>query len=436
MILKTGEIIEEYNNYLVTSYGKPFSDIVFVDGEDVYLKDVEGKRYLDFWAGVTVVGIGHRNPKVQEAVKNQMGRLVHCASQSYYTLPPIDLAKRLSNISPIKPCKITFHTSGTEANELALKMIKRYTGRHEIMALQGSYHAWGYHSAIPGTPTSYYSHDAPNLGPSIPGIYYVPTPYCYRCPLGLNFPSCDLQCAKVIENIINFSTSRNIAGFIAEVIQGVGGIITPPSKYFIEVKKILDKYNIPLILDEVQTRLGQTGKIWGAETYDVKPAVITTAKALANGWPISAVIAGKEIAESLRVGDHYSTFGHNPVMCAAASATIDYIVEYQLWKNAEYMGRLLQKGLKDIQDTCNIIGEIRGKGLMIGVEIVKNVKTKEPSVEYTDSIREFCAKNGLIIGKGGWWNNVLRIQPPMTIREEHVDEAISIIQEGIKHVTQ
>ena len=428
------DFMKEYDRYVVTSYSKPFPGIVIVEGEGVYLTDMEGKKYLDFWAGITVTVIGHRNPKVQEAVRKQMDKLVHCASHSYYTVPPLELAKKLVNIAPMKPCKATFHTCGTEANEVALKMVKRYTNRHEIIGLQGSYHAWGYHAAIPGTPTSYYSHFAPALGPSVPGIYYAPAPYCYRCSLGLQYPSCNIQCAKMIEDIINFSTSRDVAGFIAETIQGVGGIVIPPDEYFKEVKKVLDKYDIPLILDEVQTRLGQTGKLWGAETYDVKPDVITTAKAIANGWPLSAVIAKTEIADSLQPGDHYTTFGNNPVMCAAACATIDYVIENRLWENAERMGDLLMKRLKEMENKYNMIGEVRGKGLMIGVEIVKDKKTKEPGVEETDKIRKYCADYGLIVGKGGWWNNVIRIQPPLTIKEEHIDQAMEIFEKAVKNV--
>ena len=430
--LKTTDFIKEYDQYVVTSYGKPFPGIVIVEGEDVYVTDMEGKKYLDFWAGITVTTIGHRNPKVQEAVREQMDKLVHCASQSYYTVPPLELAKKLADIAPMKPCKATFHTCGTEANEIALKMVKRYTKRHEIIALQGSYHSWGYHAGVPGTPSSYYPHFAPAIGPNVPGIYYAPTAYCYRCPLGLEYPDCDIRCAKFVENIINFSTSRDVAGFIAEPIQGVGGIVTPPDEYFRELKKVLDKYDIPLILDEVQTRLGMTGKMWGAEAYNVEPDVITTAKAIANGWPLSVTLAKNEIADSLEAGDHYTTFGHNPVMCAAAVATIDYVIENKLWENAEKMGNRLMKGLKEIENNYEIVGEVRGKGLMIGVEVVKDKKTKEPSEELANLIRKSCADHGLIVGKGGWWSNVIRIQPPMTIREEHVDEALETFEKAVK----
>jgi len=238
----------------------------------------------------------------------------------------------------------------------------------------------------------------------------------------------------MVENIINFSTSRDVAVFIAETIQGVGGIVTPPDEYFQEVKKVLDKYDVLLMLDEVQTRLGQTGKMWGAETYNVKPDIITTAKAIANGWPLSVTLATEKIADSLEAGDHYTTYGNNPVMCAAACATIDYVIENRLWEKAKKMGELLMKGLKEMERKYNVVGEARGKGLMTGLEIVKDKKTKEPGTEETNKIRKFCADHGLIVGKGGWWNNVIRIQPPMTIREEHIEEALETLEKAVKEV--
>lgn len=238
----------------------------------------------------------------------------------------------------------------------------------------------------------------------------------------------------MIEDIINFGSSRDVAAYMAEPIFGVGGIVTPPGEYFQEVKKVLDKYGILMILDEVQTGLGRIGKMWGAETYKVKPDVITLAKALGNGWPISAVVASGQIGDSFEPSDHFSTWGANPVMCAAASATIDYIVENRLWENAERMGNMLMKGLKEMENKYEIIGEARGKGLMIGVEIVKNKKTKELGLQETDKVRKLCADNGLIVGKGGLWNNVIRIQPPLTIREEHVDQAMEALEKAVKEV--
>jgi len=424
--------VKEYCQYVITSFGEPFP-LVLAEANDVFLTDVEGRKYLDFWAGIAVVNAGHNNPKVQEAVKKQMEKLVHCSSQSYYTVPSLELAKKLAAIAPFQPCKATFHTSGSEATDVALKMVRRYTKKHEILTLQGCYHGRTYGAHSIGTPVAAYSKSYV-MSPYAPGAIHVPAPYCYRCSLGYEYPNCHIQCAKMIEDIINFGSSRDVAAYMAETILGVGGIVTPPKEYFQEVRKVLDKYGILLILDEVQTGLGRTGKMWGAEAYKVKPDVMILAKALGNGWPISAVVASGQIGDSFEPSDHFSTWGANPVMCAAASATINYIVENRLWENAEKMGTLLMRRLKEMESKYEIIGEARGKGLMIGVEIVKSKNTKEPNAEECKKIRTLCADYGLIVGIGGFWSNVIRIQPPLTIREEHVDKALETLGRAVKEV--
>jgi len=432
MLSQKEDFMKEYAQYVVTSYGAPFP-LVLVEANDVFLTDMEGRKYLDFWAGIATVNAGHNNPKVQEAVKKQLEKLVHCSSQTYYTVPPLELAKRLAAIAPFQPCKTTFHTSGSEATDVALKMVRRYAKKHEILTLQGGYHGRTYGAHSIGTPVGAYSKSYV-MSPYAPGAVHVPTPYCYRCSLGYEYPQCHIQCAKMIEDIINFGSSRDVAAYMAEPIFGVGGIVTPPDEYFQEVKKVLDKYGILLILDEVQTGLGRTGKLWGAEAYKVKPDVITLAKALGNGWPISAVVASGQIGDSFEPGDHFSTWGANPVMCAAAGATIDYIMEKRLWENAEKTGTLLLRRLKEIEGEHEIVGEARGKGLMIGVEIVENKKTKEPTSDQCKEIRKLCADYGLIVGLGGFWANVIRIQPPLTIREEHVDKAMEVFEKAVKEV--
>jgi 4-aminobutyrate aminotransferase-like enzyme len=240
----------------------------------------------------------------------------------------------------------------------------------------------------------------------------------------------------MIEDIITFSTSGDVAAFIAEPILGVGGIVTPPDDYFKEVKKILERHGILLILDEVQTGFGRTGRMWGAEIYEVQPDMITLAKSLGNGWPISAVVASDPVGDSLKHGDHFSTWGAHPVMCAAANATIDYIVENRLWENAAKMGREFLKWLREIKDNCSIIGEVRGKGLMLGVEIVKAKESKDSAVEECKMLRRLCADKGLLVGVGGFWSNVIRIQPPLTIRKENIDEGMEVFEKAARSVEE
>jgi 4-aminobutyrate aminotransferase-like enzyme len=238
----------------------------------------------------------------------------------------------------------------------------------------------------------------------------------------------------MIRDIVAFSTSGDVAAFLAEPILGVGGIVTPPDDYFREVKRLLDEEAILMVLDEVQTGLGRTGKMWGAETYDVQPDVITLAKALGNGWPISAVLARNPIGDAFMPGDHFSTWGGNPVMSAAACAALDYLLEHRLWENAAKMGTKMLDRLREIEHTHEIIGEVRGKGLMIGVEVVQTKASKTPAPEKCKLIRQRCAENGLIVGAGGFWSNVIRIQPPLTISNDAVDAGVAIFKKAVKTV--
>ena len=430
--MSSDAVVNQYSQEVMTSFGKPFP-VVFVKGDGVYLTDLEGKRYLDFWAGIATVNLGHNNSQVQAAVKRQMDALVHCASESYYTLPALELAKTLNMLAPFNAGKSSFHTSGSEANDLAIKLIRRYTQKHEVLTLQGSYHGQTYGARSLGTPVAGYS-KAASMGPFLTGIIHVPTPYCYRCSLGYTYPGCNLQCVDIVEDIINFATMRDVAAFMAEPILGVGGIVSPPHDYFRKLKTLLDRYNIQFILDEVQTGLGRTGKLWGSQTYEVQPHLMTLAKALGNGWPIAAVTSSKVISDAFEHGDHFSTWGAHPVMCAAAKATLDYLMNHKLWENAEAMGALLLKWLKELEERYSIVGDVRGRGLMIGIEIVTDDKTKDPGKEACSMIRKLCHDNGLIIGIGGFWSNVLRIQPPLILTKDHVESGMTIVEAAVKTV--
>jgi 4-aminobutyrate aminotransferase-like enzyme len=253
--------------------------------------------------------------------------------------------------------------------------------------------------------------------------------------LGLEYPECGIRCATIVEAFIEQATQGDVAAFFAESIPGAGGIVVPPRDYFKVIKKILDRHQILLVLDEVQTGLGRTGELWGAESYEVVPAVVTLAKALGNGYPISAVLAASDVADALEPGDHYSTWGANPVMCAAASATLDYLTENRLWENARRMGERMLRGLKEFEQRYPLVGEVRGLGLMIGVELVKDKKTKEPAAEEAAAVRKACSNRGLIVGVGGVYKNVIRIQPPLVITEEHVDEGLEILDRSLKEVS-
>jgi len=272
------------------------------------------------------------------------------------------------------------------------------------------------------------------MGPYLGSVAFAPSPYCYRCHLGLTYPSCNLQCAKIVEDVIDYSTSGNVAAFIAEPILGEGGIITPPPEYFKEVKKILDSRGILFIDDEVQTGFGRTGKMFGIEHYGVAPNIVTMAKGIAAGMPLGACVTSEEIGNSFEPGDHLSTFGGNPVSCAAALANLEVLKEERLPREAQRKGDEIMRELKEMQEETELIGEIRGKGLMIGVELVKNRKTKIPAAEEAVKVRDLARQKGVLLGHGGVKGNVLRVQPPLVISPKEQEKALDVLRTSLKAV--
>jgi 4-aminobutyrate aminotransferase/(S)-3-amino-2-methylpropionate transaminase len=267
-------------------------------------------------------------------------------------------------------------------------------------------------------------------GPYMPGVSFAPAPYCYRCAFNLKPETCGMRCAEYIEDIIKFDTSGDVAAFIAEPVMGEGGIIPPPVPYFKKVKEILDHYKILLLIDEVQTGFARTGKMFAIEHYGVEPDVMAVAKGIANGFPLSAFIAPDEIADSFQPGEHLSTFGGNPVSCAAALATINFMERERIAGQVIKKEKLLKSRLESIKKKFPIIGDVRGKGLMIGVELVKD-KSKTPAANEATVVRRNCLEKGLLIGVGGISGNVLRIQPPLVITDDQLDEAIAILEKSL-----
>jgi len=427
----TTDIMGKYKKYIMTSCVKKLEPVVLVEGTGATVKDTEGKEYIDCWSGISVVNSGHSNPKVVEAAMKQAKKLVHVCSYVYHAIPPAELAAKLAKIAPGGLQKTFFGNSGAEAVECGVKVAKKFTKKHELIALMCSFHGrtLGTLSVTGQASRKHYS-----MGPYSSGVAYAPAPYCYRCFLGLEYPDCDLQCAKMIEDIINYSTSNCVAAFIAEPILGEGGIIVPPDGYFKEVKRVLNKYGILFIDDEVQTGFGRTGKMFGIEHYGVDPDIIAMAKGIADGFPLGACTAREDIGNSFEPGDHLSTFGGNPVSCAAALANIDYIVKEKLSQQAASKGRYFIKRLNEMKEDHKIIGEVRGKGLIIGVELVKDQKTKTPAAEEAVKARDFCRENGVLMGHGGVKGNILRIQPPLVIDKRQMNKALETVEESLRKV--
>jgi len=402
--------------------------LVIARAKDQYVYDADGNQYLDFFGGILTISVGHCNEKVNAEVHQQIDRLEH-VSTVFATEPQAALAKRIAEITPGGRLRKSFFTnSGTEANETAILAARCYTGSAEIIALRHSYHG---RSSLAMSLTGNATWRLGGAGSLQPGIVHAHNAYCYRCPFGLSYPECDVRCARDVEDVIRSSTSGRVAGVIAEPIQGVGGFITPPREYFQIVAEIVRNHGGIFISDEVQTAWGRTGGKWfGIEQYGVVPDVITSAKGLGNGLPIGLTVATPEVADSLR-GATISTFGGNPVVATAAKAVIDLVHEENLLANAAETGAYLRQGLEHLKEKHALIGEVRGMGLMQAIELVRDRKTKEPAAEETNSVMEAARENRLLVGKGGVFGNVIRISPPLNIRNSDGDQFLRLLDASL-----
>ncbi|HKE32025.1 MAG TPA: aspartate aminotransferase family protein, partial [Candidatus Angelobacter sp.] len=386
----------------------------------------DGNKYLDFFGGIVTISVGHCNPRVTSKIKAQVDKIQH-ASTVFPNETIVALAEKLAQITPGEISQSFLTNSGTEANETAVQLARIHTGRYEIIALR---HGYSGRSQLAQTLAG---HNTWRRSLPVPsqGIVHALNPYCYRCPLGKTYPDCGVACAKDVEAVIQTTTSGQIAGFIAEPIQGVGGFITPPKEYFKIVFKIVKDYGGLFISDEVQTGWGRTGKRWfGIEQWEVTPDIITAAKGMANGSPIGATMTRPEIAASFK-GLQISTFGGNPVTSVAAKATIDLIEQDRLMDNAYDVGNYYRQGLESLKEKHELIGDVRGMGLMQAVEFVKDRTSKEPAPQETSQFMEECRKRGLLVGKGGLFSSVIRTSPPLNITKADVDDAIRVMDESL-----
>lgn len=414
------DVNRKHKEFLFPCVANYYKDPLVIDrGEGCYLYGKDGRKYLDFFGGILTVSVGHCNPKVTSKINEQANKLQH-TSTLYPNENIVTLAEKMAQISPGKLKKSYFTNSGTEADETAVFMAQNFTGNQEVIALRHGYSGRSM-LAMSLTAHSAWRHG----GTHIAGIKHAVNPYCYRCPFGLSYPNCDLKCARDIEDIILTTTTGKIAGFLAEPIQGVGGFITAPKEYFQIAVPIIKKYGGVFICDEVQTGFGRTGnKMFGIEHWGVEPDIMTCAKGMANGVPIGATIASEEIADSF-TGLTISTFGGNPVSMTAALATIKTIEEENLVQNAHVVGEFLKDGLLSLQEKYSSIGDVRGMGLMLGVEFVGENKSPDPG--FVGRLFEETKKEGVLIGKGGLYGNVIRIAPPLNISKSEVEDFLKIL---------
>ena len=411
---------------ILTYYHEP---LMVVEGHMQYLWDETGRRYLDTFAGIVTVSVGHCHPNVIEKVKEQNGRLQH--TTTIYLHPTIaQFAEKLASKMPDGLSRSYFTNSGSEANEIAILSAREYTDNRDVISLRNGYHGG---TSVPMSLTAhgtwkFKTNNRANVLHTHPG-------YCYRCPYGLDYPSCDLKCAYDIKNVIEYQTPGEIACFIGEPIQGVGGAVVPPKEFFKVVYDIVRQHGGICIADEVQGGFGRTGHhYWSHQNWDVVPDMVTMAKGIGNGAPLGAMTTTEPISEMMKNRIHFNTFGGNPVSMTQGLATLEVIDEQGIQQNALEVGTHLKNRLIELQDKQPLIGEVRGMGLMLGVELVTDRKTKQPASTQAADAMELCKERGLIIGKGGLKGNTLRIKPPMCITKDDADFLVDCLDEVLEEI--
>lgn len=418
------DTIRKYQDYVMTGFTK-LQPIVIERARGAIVTDTSGRDYIDCFAGISVVNAGHANPEVAAAAKAQIDKLTHCGSYVYHVPVVAELAEKLAEIAPDPRLRKTFFAnSGAEAIEGAMKLARLFTGKHEYLSLHASFHGrtWGTLSITGNAGRKRRG------GPYAPGIAFAAPPYSYRSPFPDDAVATAAYAIRSVEEAIAYSTTKDVAAMIVEPVMGEGGIIVPPASYFPALKRVLDANGILMIVDEVQSGFCRTGKMFAIEHFGVEPDILVMAKGIADGFPLGAFTARDEIAAAFQPGDHLSTFGGNPVACAAGLANIRYLQRENLAEQSRVKGEYVQGQLRSLK--LPLVGEIRGLGLMIGVELVKDA-AKTPATAEANAVRAACLERGLLIGVGGIHGNVLRLQPPLVISKDELDRAITLLAEAL-----
>ncbi len=404
--------------------------VVWDHAEGVWVTDVDGNLFLDFTSGVLVTNIGHSHPKHVNAVVEQAKRLMNC--YSFPTPERVELSNRLVEVLPDNIDKIFLLTTGSEATEAAIRIAKRYSGKHEILSFYGAFHGrtYGPMSVSGNTNTRR------KFGPALPGGIMAPYGNCYRCVYDKKFPECDYYCIKMLDKIIESTSSGDLGSVIAEPYQGAAGFIFPPKGWLKELEKWARQRGLILIIDEVQSSFGRTGKLFAIEWEDIKPQMICLGKGLGSGIPASAVAGESKIFDCMSPGEMSSTTGGNPLSSAAALSVLEILKEENLPENARTTGEYLLQQLNELWKKYNFVGDVRGMGLVIGIEIVNDKKEKKPAVEMCKKIILRCAELGLMLGRVGMYGNVIRVAPPLVIKKEECDLAVEIFDRVMNEINK
>jgi len=395
--------------------------------------DVEGREYIDIAGGIGVNNVGHSHPRVVEAIKKQADQFIHTCFHVAMYESYVTLAAKLNDLAPGDFAKMTmFANSGAEAVENAVKVARYATGRPAIICFDNAFHG---RTLLTMSLTSKNMPYKKGFGPFAPEIYRMPYAYCYRCPFGLTYPKCQVACADYLEHFfINYVSAESTAAVIAEPIQGEGGFITPPPEYFPKLQKICDKYGIALIIDEVQSGAGRTGKFLAIEHAGIAPDIITMAKSLAGGMPLSAVTGRAELMGKPHVGGLGGTYSGNPLSCQAALAVLDVLFEDGLLKRAETLGQTVRARFDAMAEKYALIGEVRGLGPMLAMELVTDRETREPATQQAKDLVSRCFDKGLILLSCGNYGNVIRTLMPFVITDEQMEKAMAILEESLAEI--
>lgn len=421
--------VKKDNKFVSQSYTRAYP-LVVKRGKGMMIEDVDGNTFLDFTSGIATCSTGHCHPKVVEAITRQAGKLIHMSGTDFYYPSQIKLAERLAGITPgNKNKRVFFGNSGAEAIEAAFKLARYHKKREMFIAFYGSFHGRTM-GALSLTASK--AVQKRYFNPLIPGVRHAPYAYCYRCHYNLIYPDCDIECVKWIRDVLFTNTipPEEVAAIVVEPIQGEGGYIVPPKEFHTRLHSLAKEFGILYIADEIQSGMGRTGKMLASGHFGIKPDIITLAKGIASGMPVGAMVASAGIMDWVP-GSHASTFGGNPVSCEAALVTID-LIQNELMENAAEIGGYLLNRLEEMKKEYEIIGDVRGKGLMIGIELVRDRETKELADKEREKIIQGCFKKGLLLL--GCGKNSVRFMPPLIVSRKDADTALSIFEETLREV--
>jgi len=431
---KNNTLKELRDNYIPPGHGSITSSYV-VSAKGAIVRDVEGRDFIDFASGIGVMNVGHSHPKVVAAIKDQAEKFTHTCFMVLPYEPVVTLAEKLCAVTPgVFPKTALFLNSGAEAVENAVKIARYYTKRPAVIAFENGYHG---RTLLTMSLTSKVKPYKFGFGPFAPEVYRMPFAYCYRCPFGLEYPGCDVACADHLkEFFISHVAAEKTAAVIVEPITGEGGFITPPPEYFPKLINICRDNGILFIADEIQTGMGRTGRMFAMEHWNVEPDLMTVAKSLAAGMPLSAVVGRKEMMEVVHPFGLGGTYGGNPVACRAGLAVMEIFEEENLLQTAEALGKKLKKRFDAFQKEYELIGDVRGMGPMLALELVKDRETKEPATDEAKALVKFCYDKGLIILSCGNFGNVIRTLMPLVITDELLERGLAIIEEGLTSLSK